>query len=367
MSRVSAQGMAVMEALSRQAFMTSKEATDTRSQTTPGSTQPWTKLTTVNFRLRRRGLGISAKATKRECIRAFRQITQTDRASTWARADLLNHIKGQREWGDLYTDLIEKHKMSLTRASQLTKTVERFPEQRRRWELGFRYYVVVGSAFSSEAEQDELLDFAARKDITSELFIDEMRRRVRDRRMISQVWPDGKFGVIYCDPPWRYEHVKTESRAIENQYPTMELEEIKALKSKVQAITAKDCALYIWATSPKVEESVSVLEEWGFKYRTSMVWVKDRLGMGYWARQRHELLLIATIGSPLTPDESVRPDSVIQAPIREHSQKPDVVYCILETCYAERPIIELFARDNTQRPKRWKTWGNELVTTSRHR
>jgi len=32
-----------------------------------------------------------------------------------------------------------------------------------------------------------------------------------------------RYPVIYADPPWRYEHVKTESRAIENQYPTMAL------------------------------------------------------------------------------------------------------------------------------------------------
>ena len=39
----------------------------------------------------------------------------------------------------------------------------------------------------------------------------------------------GKFPVLYADPPWRYEHVETENRAIENQYPTMDLAKICAL------------------------------------------------------------------------------------------------------------------------------------------
>jgi hypothetical protein len=41
---------------------------------------------------------------------------------------------------------------------------------------------------------------------------------------VSKTYP-----VIYCDPPWRYEHSISDSRQIENQYPTMDLPEICAL------------------------------------------------------------------------------------------------------------------------------------------
>ncbi|MGH8534079.1 MAG: MT-A70 family methyltransferase, partial [Gammaproteobacteria bacterium] len=76
--------------------------------------------------------------------------------------------------------------------------------------------------------------------------------------------PDGTFPLIYADPPWRYEHVKTESQAIENQYPTMSLDEIKA--KTVPA--AEDCVLFLWTTSPKLAESMDVIRAWGFDYRT---------------------------------------------------------------------------------------------------
>ena len=99
----------------------------------------------------------------------------------------------------------------------------------------------------------------------------------------------------------------------------MSLEDISALGSKIQQLATPDCALYLWATSPKLIDATTVLTAWGFNYRSSMVWVKDRQGLGYWARQRHELLLIAVRGHPLHPAETQRPDSVIEAPRRGHS------------------------------------------------
>ena len=167
--------------------------------------------------------------------------------------------------------------------------------------------------------------------------------------------PDGIHNVLYVDPPWRYEHSKTESRKIENQYPTMALEEICELP--VPTIAAEDTVLFMWATSPKLAESMQVIEAWGFNYRTCMVWVKDKIGMGYYARQRHELLLIAIKGTPGTPEPSVRPDSVIEAPRLEHSAKPECVYDLIERMYPDGKRIELFARN--ERPN-WSSWGNQV-------
>ena len=82
--------------------------------------------------------------------------------------------------------------------------------------------------------------------------------------------------MIYADPPWRYEHVKTESRAIENQYPTMDLDAICALP--VRDIATDDSVLFLWATSPKLAEAMRVIDAWGFTYRTCMAWVKEKIG-----------------------------------------------------------------------------------------
>jgi len=164
-----------------------------------------------------------------------------------------------------------------------------------------------------------------------------------------------RFGVVYADPPWRYEHPMSDSRRIENQYPTMSLDDICALP--VAEIATPDAILFLWATSPKLEEAMRVIRHWGFTYRTSLVWVKDRIGMGYYARSRHELLLIATRGDPPAPPVSARQDSVIEAPRQGHSRKPDAIYSRIETMYPDLSKIELFARN--ARPG-WTVWGNEV-------
>ena len=74
-------------------------------------------------------------------------------------------------------------------------------------------------------------------------------------------FPDDKYNLIYADPPWRYEFSETDCRKIENQHPTMALDDIRALA--ISDIAADDCILFLWATSPKLTEAISVIEAWG--------------------------------------------------------------------------------------------------------
>ena len=80
------------------------------------------------------------------------------------------------------------------------------------------------------------------------------------------------YPIIYCDPPWTYEHSSSDSRKIENHYPTMTLEEICLLP--VADIATPDSVLFLWTTSPKLAESMQVIDAWGYEYRTCMVWDK---------------------------------------------------------------------------------------------
>ncbi len=165
----------------------------------------------------------------------------------------------------------------------------------------------------------------------------------------------GTFAVIYADPPWQYDSSESDSRAIENQYPTMTLDEIGSLD--VPGITHDDAVLFLWTTSPKLQEAFQVLDAWGFTYRTCAVWDKEKMGMGYYFRQQHELLLVATKGKLPTPLPETRPPSVIRFPRGEHSQKPDVVYLMIEEMYPDLPKIELFCRSPREG---WTAWGNQM-------
>ncbi len=183
----------------------------------------------------------------------------------------------------------------------------------------------------------------------------EIRLAARNEILREVEWPEGKYRVLYADPPWRYEHCKTSNRRIENQYPTMDLDAI--CNMKISEITTQDSVLFLWATSPKLYEAMKVVDAWDFTYRTCIVWDKERIGMGYYARQQHETLLICTKGSPSVPVEEHRPCSVIRSPREGHSRKPDRFRELIDAMYPYGPRIELFAR--TKRDG-WDVWGNEV-------
>jgi N6-adenosine-specific RNA methylase IME4 len=166
--------------------------------------------------------------------------------------------------------------------------------------------------------------------------------------------------VLYADPPWHFEVYNEESgveRAAGNHYSTMSLDEISALP--IPSLATPDAVLFMWTTAPHLQESFQVFAAWGFEYKTNAVWVKDKIGLGYFIRGQHEHLLIATRGDMPCPLPANRPPSVINAPRREHSRKPDEAYELIERMYPELPKLELFARQ--QRPG-WAAWGNETST-----
>lgn len=165
--------------------------------------------------------------------------------------------------------------------------------------------------------------------------------------------PLNKYDVILADPPWKYEFSETQTREIENHYPTMELEDIKTLKVPA----ADNAILLLWTTAPKLEESFEVLNAWGFKYRSCAVWDKERKGMGYWFRIQHELLLVGVKGNFSPPEPENRVDSVIRSPRGEHSRKPACIHEMIEGMFPNGTKIELFARNT--RPG-WSSWGNEV-------
>ena len=198
------------------------------------------------------------------------------------------------------------------------------------------------------------------KDITQEEKKEKVKEEFKQKGIND--FPKGKFQVIYADPPWEYDFSETQSREIENHYPTMKLKDIKELtdgKRTVQDLLSDDCVLFLWTTSPKLEEGLSVLNEWGFKYVTCAIWDKKVMGMGYYFRQQNEILLVGKRGNLPLPDPENRVSSIISAKRTEHSRKPEEVYEILEKMYPERTKIELFSRNGREG---WTMWGNGINT-----
>lgn len=164
--------------------------------------------------------------------------------------------------------------------------------------------------------------------------------------------PTEPFNVIYADPPWTY-NVKHLRGSPENHYPTMTIEEIAA----IPVPSDENALLFLWTTNPMLEDALKVMAAWGFKYKTNMVWVKNRMGVGFYFRGQHELLLLGVKGNVHAPQQTNRFSSVLESRVRNHSQKPREAYEIIEKMYPEAKFLELFARE---RRERWESWGNEL-------
>ena len=186
-------------------------------------------------------------------------------------------------------------------------------------------------------------------------------RKARNEELCAQppslVELSNKFDLVYADPPWRYEFNQTDSRVIENQYPTMALEDICAMP--IHDITIENAVLFLWATFPKLEEALQVVNAWGFKYRTAIVWDKVRMGQGIYTRQQAELLLIAIKGNMYSPESSYAGNFRSLVSIERsnnHSEKPKEFYGIIEGLYPDCTKVELFARNNRNG---WAAWGNQ--------
>lgn len=186
---------------------------------------------------------------------------------------------------------------------------------------------------------------------TVKIALIKIRREEKPRH--TPVLPEGLFNVILADPAWKYDFYVSENRSPENHYRTMELEDI----CKLEIPSARDSILFLWATTAKLDWAMKVIEAWGFTFKTSMVWIKDKIGMGHYVRNQHEFVLIATKGFPGIPLPSTRPSSVFHSPRTQHSKKPSDIYNLIEQMYPNRDYLELFARDSREN---WTPWGNEL-------
>lgn len=182
-----------------------------------------------------------------------------------------------------------------------------------------------------------------------------------------------KYQIVYADPPWSYDDPSLNRGGAMRHYQTMQNQDIMELP--VADITAEDCALFMWATFPKLQEALDVIKAWGFTFKTcAFVWIKTNrrtnpnqqsflpaesfdsfTGMGRWTRSNAEICLLATKGSPKRLDAGVH--QIIYAPIGRHSAKPAETRDRILRLVGDLPRVELFARNV---PEGWDVFGNEV-------
>lgn len=308
-------------------------------------------------------LNLPDSMTFEQWVDLGKELTRVEGAVQWWLGDWWAF--GEHKYGDRAKQLADVGKLFHKEFYTLAHygvAARAFKPNHRRAELTFSHHLELTS-IESERQRDRWLI----KAINNNWSVNQLRGAIKQKRAADNteaVELDaerlGRFSVIYADPPWQYEHppMGSNTRSIENQYPTMEMSEICAMP--VADVVHEDAVLFLWVTPPKLRESFQIFDAWDFDYRTNAVWEKDRIGMGYYFRSQHEHLLVGVRGSLPLPGESNRPSSIIKAPRLEHSAKPPKTRDIIDGMYPNKRKLELFARGDERR-RGWTFWGNQAA------
>lgn len=186
------------------------------------------------------------------------------------------------------------------------------------------------------------------------------RRKQRIKEIVGKIkkLPLKKYHVIYADPEWDFKTWDGLSQASQH-YATSSIDEIK--KRDVASISAPDSVLFLWAIVPMLPHALEVMDAWGFKYVSHVIWHKDRGGTGYWFTNWHELLLVGTKGNIPAPLPGTQWPSVVQAKRTAHSAKPEEFRNMIDEYFDDPTIRKLEMNLRGKPAKGWDGWGAEAL------
>jgi N6-adenosine-specific RNA methylase IME4 len=287
-----------------------------------------------------------------EAVQAWHHLDGLQDDLNWTRGALVSLVVVK--WGEgTLEDYAKKVGRSVSAIWQYRRVFDVYQNSTRVQFLTLKWVHFRSALALDEPERTEALRLAEKNGWAKR----DLELHIRRARAILAPLPDGKYRVIYADPPWEYpreQHSREEQETtLSSHYQSLSLEKLCAMP--VKDIAQDDAVLFLWTTSPKLEESFEVIKAWGFTYKTSMVWDKIKHNVGYYVSVRHEFLLISTRGS-CTPDVPDLHDSVVSIERGEHSEKPDYFRELIDKMYPDGRRIELFARKPSQG---WEVYGND--------
>ena len=183
------------------------------------------------------------------------------------------------------------------------------------------------------------------------------------RRGLYEGLPPGPYEVVYADPPWDYkgqlQHAgpgSADTGGAIRHYPTITLAGLKRLE--VASIAADDSLLFLWSTSPHLDQAIELGKAWGFEWATvAFVWDKVRVNPGFYTLSQCELCLVFKRGRIPSPRGARNVRQLVRSRRGPHSAKPSEVRERIEAMFPRQRRIELFAR--TEAPG-WDSWGLDV-------
>jgi N6-adenosine-specific RNA methylase IME4 len=207
-----------------------------------------------------------------------------------------------------------------------------------------------------KAKQGEVSISTAYKEIKKAEKKTEREQQIAEQRKAIESgaidMPQGVFEVVVMDPPWNYgREYDPDTSRVANPYPEMPQSELLAM----QPPFAKDCALFLWTTHAFIWNAKELMDKWGFAYKATLVWDKQKIGMGAWLRMQCEFCLVGVKGKPTWENTKWR--DIINEARREHSRKPEAFYEMVEEITLGRRL-DYFSREQR---KGWANYGNDTA------
>lgn len=316
------------------------------------------------------GTEIIRTSTKDEWINYGEILKRVDEAKQWAIGDWLRD--GKRHYGDrLYQEaarLLECEEITLRQQKSIAELFELYT---RVYNLKWSHYREVaslkfikerkGKLYLSDKSDKEKMQELLKKAEKGNLSVRELGelvkqyKRQQDEKIRLANAPE-KYSIFYADPPWKYsdELIKGYGAAI-HHYPPLSIQELCELPIKAKAFD--NAALFLWVTSPILEECFEVIKAWGFEYKASFIWDKVKHNYGHYNSVRHEFLLVCIKGSYLPENNELKDSVVSMERTSEHSEKPGYFRILIEKMYPNSQKIELFGR---KKYLGWDSFGDEI-------
>ena len=205
----------------------------------------------------------------------------------------------------------------------------------------------------------------------------QQRKKYNTLEELYPSLPNEKYDIIYADPPWDYngkmqfDKTSTTKEKIDLsrkifissatfKYPTLKIGEL--MKLPLHKIMKDNCLLFMWTTSPQLENAIELGKAWGFGFKTiAFIWNKMIHNPGQYTLSNCELCLVFKHGKIPRPRGARNIQQLVSIPRQAHSIKPIEVLDGITAMFPTQKKIELFAR---RKSNGWDSWGLDMITFS---
>lgn len=295
------------------------------------------KVFVINLQLGRRNL---VEFVKIELMQKRKEILlKVGKESQGQRNDILSINDKKLEPHNTRKQLSKELKISSGKLAQAEIVIKKAsPQVKEKLRAG---EISINNAYQDIKKEEKIK-------VRTEL-IEKQKKDISENKLTEL---NGLYDIISVDPAWNYgREYHPENSRVANPYPEMSIEEIK----NINLPFTKNAILFLWTTHKFLPDAFNIIKHWEFDYKATIVWNKEKIGMGDWFRMQCEFCLFAIKGKPLWYNTTER--DIITESRRQHSRKPDGFFeMVNKICIGKK--LEYFGREKRVG---WDVFGNDTT------